>query len=795
MGNLLSQIPDDNYYSYIFYKNEGSIKDAQAYADFEQVLQRGSIQGKNILHRKDKDNNNFNSTIKFLEDMAQRSLLQECAFYDKIFGETKFSKTVMNAAASEKPDYMSTLFEGASLEQTLTFKVLGIENEKVDSGKYHFIQILSSLNTDQILGNTEASAMGMVFNIFDTGITNAFNKMKLKRFNKAKNMMISSRAQIEVMATEAISENLVFKDYDEKDKDKFIQDQVKLLTKNLGASRDPNYKGAAAAAGAKEILLNGDPSKAEGLWQERNEILNYIITFVVEQVADYMSNSGLSPEEMTQIATEMVKDVLKHVKATSGSFKINTKTKNTLTISSASYKSADLRKYLEEKYSHLFETETKNLSSELDSLKQPDSYIINVEKQTLNESMRSLVQMLHSNIINFISSGGRRNISQKAIIEAIKYYNSIIPQINSEIEKDYLKEINSTKDNPATSQLWSELQAINNSLEQLTILQQDLNSLQELINILVPDILEGKDAEKIRITLSKIITHALKTGGKNFSIEGIEYSESSLIKMLNSDDIGNLIDILDKRITEKAKGYISSFNGSIGEIYFTIMTRLVLGQKMTTAQFGRARNELGQQAHADMGFYTGTTLNEGWGIQAKIYKTNKVDLYKDTKVSFDADEAIRYLGNKKGGKKELTAFRFFIINNSILEEIDANLGYDGYGFLQVLEERLDYFIRYSDGLTSLGELKNNFFMINFNLIPASAIFFAMMDYFKEKNNSSLITTTLKFPIVKESDYANLEWQEKTVNSEKGINLLSGNKAIFKGFTINLDTLGISTFNK
>ena len=67
----------------------------------------------------------------------------------------------------------------------------------------------------------------------------------------------------------------------------------------MGASRDPNYKGAAAAAGAKEILLNGDPSKAEGLWQERNEILNYIITFVVEQVVDYMSNSNLSSEEMT----------------------------------------------------------------------------------------------------------------------------------------------------------------------------------------------------------------------------------------------------------------------------------------------------------------------------------------------------------------------------------------------------------------------------------------------------------------------------------------------------------------
>ena len=79
-------------------------------------MEEGSNQGKNILHRKDKNYNSFNSTIDFLKNIARESLLQECAFYDKIFGETKFSKAVMNAAMSEKPDYMSTIFEGASLE-------------------------------------------------------------------------------------------------------------------------------------------------------------------------------------------------------------------------------------------------------------------------------------------------------------------------------------------------------------------------------------------------------------------------------------------------------------------------------------------------------------------------------------------------------------------------------------------------------------------------------------------------------------------------------------------------------
>jgi len=54
-------------------------------------------------------------------------------------------------------------------------------------------------------------------------------------------------------------------------------------------------------------------------------------------------------------------------------------------------------------------------------------------------------------------------------------------------------------------------------------------------------------------------------------------------------------------------------------------------------------------------------------------------------------------------------------------------------FVTALNLRLANFIRYSDGLTDLENIKNNFFIINFNIVPASVIFLRMADMFKEKN--------------------------------------------------------------
>jgi len=68
------------------------------------------------------------------------------------------------------------------------------------------------------------------------------------------------------------------------------------------------------------------------------------------------------------------------------------------------------------------------------------------------------------------------------------------------------------------------------------------------------------------------------------------------------------------------------------------------------------------------------------GIQAKVYDKDDIKLYSDTTIHFNTDDALRYLRTSGSTSKtaelndELTAFRFFLLNNTILKEVGIQDG-------------------------------------------------------------------------------------------------------------------------
>lgn len=778
MGNLLSDIPDNKYYQYIFYKNEGTIEDSQSYSHFNNILSKGSQQGKNILHRKDSNGKTFQQTIDFLKYIAEESLDKECSFYDKIFGEKDFSNAVRDAASSMSSSYMNTDFQGTPLYQILNFKVLGIDNGKSD--KYNFIQIISSLNTQQIIDSSSQTVEQSLFTLYDNTIKDLFLEQKTARYNGAplKEGEVMYRGINMEKNAEFLAENLVFQSFDDGNEEEAKKKILAFLMKGNKIKRGQEK----TDYGQKMIY---------DFYNQAKRIHDEMIEDLAEKTTEYIKEDEeaqfKNPNYKKEEAKRIAKEIIEGVKVTSGSLKPRG---NELIAATASYKTETLRENIIKYYQSAIQKETQKNLNKINI--NENTFFKNEQNNLVNKNIQKFLEVLHSKMIDFIGTGGKTGLGPKGINLAQNYYISLIPQINSEIEKDFNLEGSNQKNNANISQLWTELQSIKQTLDKIGSLKESLKYIENIIDEkLVPGLLDSKDGKIIKDKILNIILQTLKTDKNYFTVNKIKYTKDQLEQMINDKDLGTLLNLLRKRLPEKIRGYISNFNGSLGEIYFTVLTRIAFGKSFTTSQFGRARNELSQQAHADLGFYTGSLDNQdGWGVQAKIYKDNQVDLYRDTKVSFDAKDAIRYLGSAN----ELTAFRFFIINNTILSDIKQDLEQDGYGFLNVLEERLDYFIRYSDGLTTLGTLKNNFFMINFNLVPTSAVFFAMIEYF-QSNAEKLISIHLNFPNVLESIYAPMNWEDKTVDSQNGINLLKGNYADFKGFSIDLNKMGIGIFNK
>jgi len=135
-----------------------------------------------------------------------------------------------------------------------------------------------------------------------------------------------------------------------------------------------------------------------------------------------------------------------------------------------------------------------------------------------------------------------------------------------------------------------------------------------------------------------------------------------------------------------------------------------------------------------------------------------------------------------------------LLNNTILRELGV-IDWTNNDFITSLNLRLANFIRYSDGLTDLGDIKNNFFIINFNIVPASVIFLKMADMFKNKD----IYSDLMITFTNNTDYEGLSNYNPNSSEESAYSIgnllrfLADSNAVFKSFTLDLSELGIEVF--
>ena len=213
--------------------------------------------------------------------------------------------------------------------------------------------------------------------------------------------------------------------------------------------------------------------------------------------------------------------------------------------------------------------------------------------------------------------------------------------------------------------------------------------------------------------------------------------------------------------------------GHIGENFASFY----LGLDKTTV-YGQNLNKLKQQAHVDVAY------NNDTGFQIKNYSSvvNSFHLY-DTDISVFRKDITRYIGP---------------INNLNSDEIIIQLRYlSAYQFLfkntdkmkkavkKVLEMNFEYWSRYGDFQSNLGNLKNNFFVLNFKLIPASLIFQKIICELRKSKNNNKYFDLSDFPLPAPSKGEYRHIIDPSKSDLSNLESDKGGRIIYNGFTFDL----------
>lgn len=306
-----------------------------------------------------------------------------------------------------------------------------------------------------------------------------------------------------------------------------------------------------------------------------------------------------------------------------------------------------------------------------------------------------------------------------------------------------------------------------------------------------PFFINKKEFSKIKFNKSMAYISSLKSQTKN--------SEENQYK--------DFVDFLDKQINRvsskypqgkdfwnkiKENTYLSSIINDWGQSYFNgsnIIGHVGEGfakfylnsmQEGVAKIHGQSYNKLGQQAHVDVGY-------NGIGLQVKNFSTvvNKFHLY-DTDVSVFTKAITRYIGNTKELNQEsdkiIIQLRFLAAEHYNIEG-NKNIISLKNAVKNVLELNIAYWTRYNDFQNQLDNIKNNFFLFNFKLIPASLIFQYLIINIKNKqktNYFNLERFVEKKP-TKETIDLSSETQLSNLFPDSG-------RIVFEGFTFDLSSL-------
>lgn len=748
--NLLSNL--GSYKDRVFINNEKTKNIINNNPDIKATLVKTAQEDKNLLTKVNKSKKDINDLCYQMMLMAAISFKKELQLYRKIEGtDHSFSSAMENAYKTKNYQYLQTRYGKISLGQALTNLFYGGKADDLDAGLNQFLIKMSNLDTHKFIEDMEVSNVNIVTNLIQNKLEEFFQGAKAEK-NYA--VGTGSSENIEIFSN-VYNEKLIF-DFLQKQKESFSDKEIaKMFPIEMKKIIEDAKK--SGGANVRKKVQEGNMNLAESYFF----IIQFLCTSLQESVTEELKNIELKEGDIYTFVLDILSD------------------KNIIKVSKQGYNN--------QKGKYVLASYTINMQKLREKVAK---YVVNNNETNKN----------NQGILSKIEESDVRNIMNEGVKAVLEQYNAALHRYLYNVggvlaweyyEKNLLKDVvnitlrdweDAMKPSPV-SEVYKEISKANTASIHAAEWNKSIKQLEELEKKITQSNTLSRNDE---MAIEKIVDKFSKT----------DKDDTEMVKAMKdafaSQDYSKGLKILEKRLISKRGGYLANFSGTIGEIFITVIASKT-SPKSKVYQRGASINQQGQQAHADI------TIDD-IGIQSKVYQQNNIKLYPNTKVTFRMRDALRYLNtttNKTGetiNEDELEAFRFFLLNNTILKELSINEWSDN-DFLTALNLRLANFIRFSDGLTDLENIKNNFFIINFNIVPASVIFLKMADMFKNEEifSNKLIDFFNETDYVKLAGYNPQNHDPSNYLIKNLLEYLSGSYALFKSFILDLSDLGVDIF--
>ena len=282
---------------------------------------------------------------------------------------------------------------------------------------------------------------------------------------------------------------------------------------------------------------------------------------------------------------------------------------------------------------------------------------------------------------------------------------------------------------------------------------------------------KNNESNQFNRTFSSFISSQLKNASDKFSNAKQYWSEV----ISKNTGLINSINTWGQSYTSGA-----AVIGHVGEHFASFYLGLD-----ATKIYGQDLNKLGQQAHVDVAYINKQTNAALSGFQVKNYSSvvNSFHLY-DTDVSVFRRDIRRYINSDSPSDNEdiIVQLRYLSANQYLFKNTSAMKN----SVKKVLEMNFEYWSRYGDFQSNLGDLKNNFFILNFKIIPASLIFQKMICELKNKKSNNKYFDLNNFPLPA-PDKKDKRLEVDLSNDSSAANLAGedGGRIIYNGFTFDL----------
>lgn len=186
---------------------------------------------------------------------------------------------------------------------------------------------------------------------------------------------------------------------------------------------------------------------------------------------------------------------------------------------------------------------------------------------------------------------------------------------------------------------------------------------------------------------------------------------------------------------------------------------------------GQSTNKLGQQAHIDL-----KTQDNTIGLQVKNFSSvvNAFTLY-ETDISVFGDTISRYIPDNDQIYIKIRFLSLYAEECKLVDKINTKISL-------ILSDNIGNFMRYGDLQSQIENIKNNFYILNFNMIPSSVIINSVIEQIKSKANNKSIFDLTKFPSkYNKSDKITYDLSKTNQNLVQ----VDNGRIIYNGFKFNL----------